>query len=130
MAGIFVGNRLLKNIKGDRLNLDLLARQPLYSMQATQTGANIEQYVKSVGIRFSITKSVPNFESLMYAVAHNDGFALVGKIRTSGYDNIRLFPVNEGEYTHDLCMAWRSDNESEHLQRFIRYISQIQNLEA
>ena len=38
----------------------------------------------------------------MYAVAHNDGFALIGKIRPSGFDNIRIFPANNGEYTHDL----------------------------
>ena len=117
-------------IKGDTLNLELLAKQPMYSLQTVQSGNNIEQYVKDVGVSGSGTKTMPNFESLMYAVAHNDGFALIGKIRPSGFENIRIFPANNGEYTHDLCMAWRSDNESENLQRFVQYICKKYQLEA
>ena len=109
-------------IKGGTLNMELLAKQPMFRLQTAQTGNNIDQYVKSVGLNSNGIKTMPNFESLMYAVAHNDGFALIGKIRPSGFENICVFPANDGKYTHDLCMAWRSDNESENLQKFVKYI--------
>ena len=82
----------------------------------------VDNYLKNVGAHASHTKDVPNFETLMYSVEHNDGYAYVGKIRPSGFHNLRLFPYNDGKATHQLCMAWKEDNESETVRRFTNYI--------
>ena len=109
-------------IRGDALNMDALQQQTLYSLSTHMDYSNTEAYLKKVGAHTGRTRDVPNFESLMYSVEHNDGYAYVGKIRPSGFHNLRLFPINNGEPTHELCMAWKEDNESETLGKFTRYI--------
>ena len=109
-------------IRGDTLNMAALEKQPLFSLASHMDYSNVENYLKNVGAHASHTKDVPNFETLMYSVEHNDGYAYVGKIRPSGFHNLRLFPYNDGKPTHQLCMAWKEDNESETVRRFTNYI--------
>ncbi len=109
-------------IQGDTLNMAILQQQTMYSLSQHMDYYNVESYLTKVGAHGGRIKDVPNFESLMYSVEHNDGYAYVGKIRTSGFHNLRLFPLNNGEPTHKLCMAWKEDNESETLRRFSKYI--------
>jgi DNA-binding transcriptional LysR family regulator len=115
-------------IIGDSLNKQLLEQQTLYSLPMGVNKSDMDQYMSRVRARLNKTKEVPNFETLMYSVEHNDGYAYVGKIRTSGFHNLRLFPVNNGEPTHHLCMVWKSDNDSETVKRFTRYICKQHNV--
>ncbi|MBR4744971.1 MAG: LysR family transcriptional regulator [Oscillospiraceae bacterium] len=109
-------------IRGDALNMALLQKQPLFTLASNMDYANVDNYLRSVRASAGETKDVPNFETLMYSVEHSDGYAYVGKIRSSGFHNLRLFPFNDGKPTHQLCMVWKEDAESETVRRFTRYI--------
>ena len=115
-------------ISGDTLNMAALQQQPFYTLSENMDYSNLEEYLKKVGSHPGKTRYVPNFGSLMYSVEHNDGYAYVGKIRTSGFHNLRLFPLNNGEPTHKLCMAWKEDDELETVRRFTRYICKWHNV--
>ena len=109
-------------VRGDTINMAALEQQTLFSLSQHIDYSNVESYLKKVSVHSGRLKDVPNFETLMYSVEHNDGYAYVGKIRTSGFHNLRLFPLNDGKPTHKLCMAWKEENGSETVRRFTRYI--------
>ena len=115
-------------VKDDALDMAALDKQTFYSLSANMDYSNVEAYLKSVGAQNNNRKSVPNFETLMYSVEHNDGYAYVGKIRPSGFHNLRVFPVNGGKPTHELCMAWKEENETELIRKFIKYICKKHNI--
>ena len=115
-------------IRGDTLSIPALEQQTFYTLSENTDRTPMESYLKNVGIHTGKIKTMPNFESLMYSVEHNDGYALVGKIRPSGFHNLRVFPVNNGVPTHRLCMAWKEENEPEVLRNFTRYIFKWHNV--
>lgn len=115
-------------IRGDVLNLAALEQQTFYAISQQMEYSSLEAYHKKVGLTSEKRKDVPNFESLMYSVGHNDGYAYVGKIRPSGFHNLRVFPLNNGEPTHRLCMAWKAENETEAVRSFTKYICKWHNV--
>lgn len=109
-------------IIGDSISLVHLEKQIRYTLPSGVNHSDLELYMQKLGAHKSRSKEVPNFETLMYSCEHYDGYAFVGKIRSQGFHNIRLFPVNDGKPTHHLCVAWKTDNESEAVRKFTKYI--------
>ena len=112
--------------KGDSLDLEILRRQPIYTLPGNSKPESIYGVLKEIGYDISnIDKIiVPNHDTLIRTLKNNDwGFAIMGNQKIEENRGIKLFSVSENSYSMALHMAWRTDNINAELKKFIRAIS-------
>lgn len=108
-----------------QLNLQRLREQPIYTI-AESGGGSLIKYLNEFRLNPTEYSRVPNFESLIFAISHNPGYALVGNI--SELTGIRVFPLKEN--THELCMIYRKNGATEILEKFLKFIQKNSALDS
>lgn len=104
----------------DTLNMRKLQQQTLYVLPSHAEG--MSQYVERTQIKPSQTKVLPNFDTMLFHIRNNEGYAYVGNISLHPEDGIRVFPLEDGQNTHELCMIFKKNSESTMLAKFAHYI--------
>lgn len=110
--------------KGDTLDLNILRKQPIYTLQGNGKSESINVLLDKIGYEVIDRRVAPNHDTMIRMLRNNDwGFAVIGNQKFDDKDGIRLFSVTEERYCLSLHMAWRTDNENVQLIRFVREIS-------
>lgn len=105
----------------DTLNMRKLQQQPLFTLPSHGEGMNL--YVERYDLKPNQTKVFPNFDTLLFHIRNNEGYAFVGNIHFPESEGIRVFPLENGEQSHELCMIFKKNSESSTLEKFARYVS-------
>ena len=116
--------------KNEYLDMNILRRQPLYTV-GTAKSPTMSECLKNI-VGYNIEKSpgvpLPNNETLIRTLKSGNGFSLLGNLQHSDIKGIKLFPVEDTTYAITLHMAWRTNNENRFLHRFIKSISNSMHL--
>lgn len=112
-------------VRSGSLNLEILKRQPLYTIGNSRSDTMSEYLEHITGRKFdNITKTeLPNADTLIRAIKNGRGFGILGRLKFDDSDGIRLYSVSDIVYTISLHMAWRSDNENIFLHKFVKSLS-------
>ena len=110
--------------KGESLNLDILRRQPIYTLPGDGRAESIEALLEEIEYNIVDKRVVPNQDTLIRTLKNNDwGFAVIGNQQFDDKRGVKLFSVTKESYNLSLHMAWRSDNTNAELKSFIKAIS-------
>ncbi len=110
--------------KEDTLDLDMLRKQPIYTLPGNGKSDSINNLLEEIGYEIVDKRVVPNQDTLIRTLKNNDwGFAVIGNQKFDDKRGVKLFTVTKGTYCLTLHMAWRTDNENVQMVRFIKEIS-------
>jgi len=108
-------------IVNNSLNLRKLQQQTLFKLSGNSAG--MDSYMSRAPIKATKTREFPNFDTLLFHIRNEEGYAFVGNIYFGDSNDIRVFPIENGEETHELCMVYKKNSESAIVEKFARYIT-------
>lgn len=110
--------------KGDVLDLNILRRQPIYTLSGNGRSEAIEALLQEIEYEIVDKRVVPNQDTLIRTLKNNDwGFAVIGNQKFEDKNGVKLFNVTKNCYKLSLHMAWRTDNKNAQMIRFVKAIS-------
>lgn len=108
----------------DSLNLDVLRKQPLYTMSYAGHSDAITAFLNEIGCAHANTIVVPNHDTLIRSLKNGNGFAVIGNQKMQDNSGVKLFTVTDTVHTITLHMAWRTDNSNMEVRRFVAAIAE------